>query len=299
MKPNTALPRLGLFLVAFVLFAAGTAFAQSSIHWTTAIRYAKLVKIAEAVEPTNDYAAADKQAIAALGYTYQQTIYGNDWSSNDEVSADTTVSYGFLATSSTGELVAVLRGTDTTLEWIDDALFAFVSNPIKHSSGYTEQGFTKIYKSLRTGPSASAATVVNAIASKASLGSIASVTVTGHSLGGALSELLTLDVAHNTTITKPVVYSFASPRVGTAGCKDDYNETVTTSYRVYNSADIVPDVPTWPYYQVNTAFPLFPDSSKVSTSIACSHHLTTYLWLMGQEAGVDAGALNAECVASN
>lgn len=299
MKSNTALSRLGLLLLAFVLLATGGAFAQSSIHWSNAIHYAKLVKIAEGVEPTNDYSDADKQAIAALGYTYQQTIYGSDWNSSDTVSSDTTVSYGFLATSSTGELVAVLRGTDTTIEWVDDAKFALVSNPIKNSSGYTEYGFSKIYSSLRMGTATSATPVVSAIATQATAGAIQSVTVTGHSLGGALCELLTLDVAHNTKITAPVAYSFASPRVGTSGFQSDYNNTVATSYRVYNTKDIVPDVPFWPYYQVNTGFPLVPDSSKVSTSVACSHHLTTYLWLMGQEAGVDAGALNAECVVND
>jgi len=146
------------------------------------------------------------------------------------------------------------------------------------------------------GTSSSSETLVNAV--KDYLNAEKATTVSGHSLGGALATLLTLDVAHNSKLPTPVVYTYASPRVGDYLFKDDYNDTVATSYRMYNSTDAVPDMPLWPYTSVKTGFKLTPDTSKVSTSIACSHHLTTYLWLMGQQAGVDAGALDSDCVVS-
>jgi hypothetical protein len=290
------------FLFAFIALPAiqpVAASAQSSINWTTAIHYAKLVKIAEGVDPTADYSAADKQSISALGYTYLQTVYGSDLSTDVDPDAGDTVSYGFLARSSSGELVAILRGTDTVLEWIDDAQFYFVSNPISHSDGFTEEGFTAIYKSLRTGKSSSSQTLIKAIKSYLTAGTATSVTVSGHSLGGALANLLTLDIAHNSTLKTPVVYSFASPRVGEYFFKSDYNDTVSSSYRVFNSKDLVPDIPEWPYEQVKDGFKLVANSSQVTSTIACEHHLTTYLWLMGQAAGVDAGSLDSDCVAGN
>jgi predicted lipase len=281
-----------MIFLALSMIVSRTALAQTSINWSTAIRYAELVKIAENVEPASDYSATDKQAISAQGYTYLQTVYGSDLTTDATPTAGNIVSYGFLALSSSGELIAILRGTDTILEWIDDAQFYFVSNPIKGSLGFTEEGFTSIYKSLRMGTSSSSETLVNAV--KDYLNAEKATTVSGHSLGGALATLLTLDVAHNSKLPTPVVYTYASPHVGDYLFKDDYNDTVATSYRMYNSTDAVPDMPLWPYTSVKTGFKLTPDTSKVSTSIACSHHLTTYLWLMGQQAGVDSDCVVSE-----
>lgn len=286
---------LKFVLAALVVILPLCATAQSSITWTNAIHYAKLVKIAEGVQPTSDYADADKAAISALGYTYLKTIYGNDFTAIFDPDMADTVSYGFLAVSSSGELVTVLRATDTILEWVDDAQFYFVVNPVSNSYGFTEEGFSSIYKSLRVGASDSAASVRSAIKSYISAGTATSVTVTGHSLGGALAELVGLDVALNTS-AKPVLYTFASPRVGEELWAYDYKTHISTSYRVYNSTDIVPDLPLWPFEQVKTGFKLTPNTHVVSTSIACSHHLTTYLYLMGQAAGVNAGSLDSDCV---
>ncbi len=273
--------------------------AQSSINWLTAIQYAKLAKIAEGVSPKSDYTSVDKQLISEQGYTFLQPIYGSDLSTDATPDVSDTVSYGYLALSSAGELVAVLRGTDTVLEWIDDAQFYFVFNPIPHTYGFTEEGFSGIYKSLRVARSTSSQTVVSSIKGYVSAGTAKSVTITGHSLGGALATLLALDVARNTSQESPVVFTFASPRVGEEFFANDFNDTVPASYRIYNNTDVVPDLPLWPYTSVKTSFKLVSNSSQVNTDITCSHHLTTYLWLMGQKAGVNAGSLEANCIPGN
>ena len=285
-----------IFLLGAALFVspAPAASAQSSINWKTAIRYGKLVNIAENVSSTSNLTATDKQAIANLGYTYLATIYGSDLGTDGSPEAGVTVSYGFLAISSSGELVAAIRGTDSILEWIDDAQIYFVPNPIANSTGYTAEGFTAIYKSLRTGPSSTSTSLPTAIKSYIASGQAQSITVSGHSLGGALVTLLSLDLAHNSTLV-PTSYTFASPRTGDLFFRNDYNSAVANSYRVYNATDIVPDLPLWPYYSVKSGFKLTPNAAQVDTGVACSHHMTTYLWLMGQQAGVDAGSLNSSC----
>jgi hypothetical protein len=301
MRKHLASTSSLMLLFAFTMLAAilpASVQAQSSINWNTAIHYAQLVNIAENVAPSSDYSGADQQLIADQGYTFLQPIYGSDLGTDATPDTGVTVSYGFLAVSPTGELVAVIRGTDSILEWIDDAQFLFVSDPVPHGAGFTEEGFSAIYKSLRLSSSATSPTVIAAIKSYIANGAAKSVTVTGHSLGGALATLLALDVAHNSTQKSPTLYTFASPRLGEIFFASDFKSAVATSYRVYNSTDVVPDVPLWPYTSVHTGFELTPNPSQVDTGIACSHHLTTYLWLMGQEAGVNAGSLNPECVAS-
>ncbi len=299
-KPVQA-PLLLLFVfTALTAMVPNSAKAQSSIDWLQAIHYAQLVQIAENVAPTSSYTDDVIELIQAQGYTFLHPIYGSDLGTDATPATGATVSYGFLAVSASGELVAVIRGTDTILEWIDDAEFPFVSDPVNHGKGLTEDGFTTIYKSLRLSPSTSSETVVNAVAGYVNSGTAKSVTITGHSLGGALSTLLALDVALNTAQNSPVLYTYASPRVGDEYLfVPDFNSKVPTSYRVYNNTDVVPDIPFWPYGQVKTPFELISDSNEVDTGIACSHHLTTYLWLMGQEADVDAGPLDADCVPSN
>jgi len=291
-----------LLLFAFTVLTAilpSSALAQSSINWLTAIHYAQLAHIAEGVAPTSDYTADVQQLIQNQGYTFLQPIYGSDLTTDSHPDGGDTVSYGYLAVSPSGELVAVIRGTDTVLEWIDDAAFFFVDNPVHGGSGFTEEGFTAIYKSLRMSRANNSQTVISAIKSYVNNGTAKSITVTGHSLGGALATLLVLDVAHNTAQKSPVLYTYASPRVGEYFFASNFNKALPTKYRIYIDTDVVPDLPLWPYESVKTAFKLDSNPSEVDTGIACSHHLTTYLWLMGQEAGVNAGSLDADCVPSN
>jgi hypothetical protein len=72
-----------------------------------------------------------------LGYSYLATIWGNDFTAIFDPTIADTVSYGFLAVSPSGELVTVIRGTDTILEWVDDAQFYFVVNPVPGGRGHS------------------------------------------------------------------------------------------------------------------------------------------------------------------
>jgi Lipase (class 3) len=188
---------------------------MSAIAWTTAIKYALLVQIAEGVLPSAEYSPADIAAIEKGGYcTYLQTLYGNELATDVSPHTGETVTYGFLALSAAKELVAILRGTDTINEWIHDAAFLMLPNPIHSGAGLTEDGFTAIYRSLRVGRDPKSTCAVASIAAYVHAGQAQTVTVAGHSLGGALATLLTMDVALNTEYRTPTVYTYASPRVG-------------------------------------------------------------------------------------
>lgn len=271
---------------------------MAGIDWNTAILYARLVAVAEDVEPGDEYSAANIAAIQALGYSFAQTLYGNELATDISPHAGETVTYGFLAISAGGELVAAVRGTDTIMEWVHDAAFLLAPNPVRGGAGMTEDGFTAIYKSLRVGRDAGAATVVASIEQYAQSGQAKNVTVAGHSLGGALATLLTLDVALNTGCSAPVVYTFASPRTGDPSFAGAFDKAVTASYRIHNRFDLVPNLPPIlpvPYEHINTASELTPPKDAIQANVVCEHHLTTYLWLMGQQAGTNAFPVDADC----
>ncbi len=174
-----------------------------------------------------------------------------------------------------------------------------VPSPVSGVHGFTEDGFTTVYRSLRIAQVDGSDRALAAIKSCLDTGVATSVTVCGHSLGGALATLLTVDVAVNTSCKTPVSYTFASPRVGDHLFASSYNAAISSSYRIANRQDLVPKLPTilpLPYEHVNTRYELNPLANQVNPTIVCMHHLTTYLWLMGQIAQVNAGPLDAECV---
>lgn len=251
------------------------------IDWKVAIQYANLVKIAEAVLPAGAYGPSEIAFIDAAGYTFIQTIYGDDLATDVDPHIGDVVSFGFLAISRTmKELVAVIRGTDTIWEWLHDASFLMVSTSISGAHGFTEDGFTAVYRSLRIGAAHGTLSAKDSIRSYLDTGAATTVTVCGHSLGGALATLLTLDVGLNTACRSPIAYTFASPRTGDHIFAGSYNASIASSYRIVNRPDIVPKLPPilpLTYEHVNAEYELNPAFKSFNPTILCMHHLTTYL----------------------
>ncbi|HMD16077.1 MAG TPA: lipase family protein [Terriglobales bacterium] len=270
------------------------------INWNTAIQYALLVKIAESVNPTGAYGPNEISAIKTAGYTFLQTLYGDDLATDIDAHLGDVVTFGFLAVSDTKELVAAIRGTDTILEWLHDASYLMMPSPVAGSHGFTEDGFTAVYRSLRVGPANGTQSAKDSIKSYTDSGAAVNVTVCGHSLGGALATLLTLDVGLNTSCHAPTAYTYASPRTGDHTFAGEFNTAIPSCYRIANRQDLVPKLPPilpLPYEHVNTLCELNPPPNAINPSIPCMHHLTTYLWLMSQLAGSNANPLDADCVA--
>jgi hypothetical protein len=268
------------------------------INWNTAIEYANLVNIAYSVAPNGSYGAAQTAQLTAAGYTFLQTIYGDDLATDIDPHLGDVVTFGYLAVSAAKELVAIIRGTDTLLEWAHDAEFLMVPCPITGAAGHSEDGFTAVYLSLRIGQANGSASVKDAIQAYLSSGAATSVTVCGHSLGGALATLLTFDVGLNTSCHNPSGYTYASPRTGDHAFAAGYNSAIPATYRIANRQDLVPKLPPiipWPYEHVNTQYELVPAFLAINPTLLCEHILPTYLWLMAIQAGVPGYALSGGC----
>jgi triacylglycerol lipase len=75
---------------------------------------------------------------------------------------------------------------------------------------------------------------------------LSTVTVTGHSLGGALATLCAIDVQYNFSRKVAVdIYTFGAPKVGNSGFRDSFHHRVPDSFRFVNGMDIVPELPRW------------------------------------------------------
>jgi hypothetical protein len=250
--------------------------------WNSAVNYAELALLAESFPLAGDHNRL-KRALSKAGFTYLETLFGNELSTATAAFAGEGVSLGFLALSSSNELVASIRGTMPISEWIESAAFRLVPSPIRGLAGMTEDGITAVYRSLRTDRTADSTSAVAAIKNQLTAGAAKTVTVCGHGLGGALATLLVVDVALNTSCKNPAGYTFASPRVGDYLFAHGYNAAVLASYRIVNSRDLLPQLPPiqpLPYEHVNTLYELTPPLGTIKETQSSMHHLTTYMWLM-------------------
>ena len=271
-----------------------------------AIQFGQLVGETYKVLPSDLTNSAGKVLTASgTAYTVVTTIYANDLATDMNPSrGNDTVSIGLICQANgAGDAVITIRGTEGTLEWIHDAEFLTVPCPFLVGAGHTEDGFTAMYNSLRTGAAPNSPTVAKSIGSLSFPRPVTSVTVCGHSLGGALATLLALDLAANTVFSHPVVYTYGSPRTGDSLFASTFNQVVKSSYRIDNRLDIVPKLPPPPSYQhvlqpyELTPVRLLPIPAEILVDFtpSCEHAVATYLHLLSLRSGGPVIPLDVNC----
>jgi Lipase (class 3) len=271
-----------------------------------AIGFAQLINAAYAIQPGNVTNSAGTPVTAGgVTYTVVTTIYANDLATDMNPGRDNDeVSIGLICQANgTGDVVIAIRGTEGIDEWIHDAEFLQVTCPFLPGAGRTEDGFTAMYNSLRTAVAPGSPSVVNALATLPFKQAVTSLTICGHSLGGALVTLLALDVAANTMFKNPTVYSYASPRTGDPSFADTYNQVVKNTFRIANRVDLVPMLPLPPsYLHVKTLTELnpiqlmpLPPKILVNLTVPCAHSLNTYLYLLSLNSGGPVIPLDPAC----
>lgn len=282
-----------------------------NIDLNTAIYLGLLEQYTENI-PTTDLSNRTGQIIpitygtTTINYTVVTTFYGNDLATDlNPERGKQIVSFGLILQAPNNDVVIAIRGTDGIWEWIHDAEFKQVPCPFLAGAGNTEDGFTALYNSLRIAVDPASSTVVNALATLPFHTPIGSMTIIGHSLGGALATLLALDVAANTSFKNPIVYTYASPRTGDSLFVSTYNAIVPNTIRIAHRPDIVPKLPTPPlydhvlgFYELNSlVFQPFPQLPKllVKVDVGCWHHLTTYLYLLSLQSGGTVLPLDTDC----
>jgi hypothetical protein len=279
---------------------------QPTLDVVKAIEFGQLVNATYATPPSDlTNAAGQMLSAGGVGYQVVTTIYANDLATDmNPGRADDEVSIGLICqVDQTGDVVIAIRGTEGILEWVHDAEFLQVPCPFLAGAGQTEDGFTAMYESLRTGAASDSPTVVNALVELRFPQPVSSVTICGHSLGGALATLLALDVAANTVFNEPAVYSYGSPRTGDSLFASTYNQVVKNSYRIANRLDIIPALPPPPDYEhVLNPYELnpvrlvpLPPKVLVKSTLACEHSLATYLYLLSLQSGGPVIPLESSC----
>ena len=275
-----------------------------------AILYGQLVNAAYAVEPNDLTNRAGEIVSAGLGaskadFEIITTMYANDLATQKNPNrAQSQVCIGLILQAAGGdEAVIAFRGTEGIKEWVIDAAFGTVPCPFLAGAGQTEDGFTDMYQTVATATVANSPSLTKALNTLPWKRPIASLTVCGHSLGGALATLAALDIAANAPapFKNPTVYTYASPRAGDEQFATTYNRLVPNTFRIANELDVVPKVPlTPPYEHVVGDFELkpfswIPPKLLVEPELACLHILTSYLYLLSLLAGGQILELKQQC----
>jgi hypothetical protein len=279
----------------------------------SAIQYGQLISAAYAVPPEKLANRAGEIIQAGLpggrtAFEVITTIYANDLATDmGPLRSNDVVSIGFILQTTSGAAVIALRGTEGIMEWIQDARFLAVPCPFLPGAGNTEDGFTARYQSLAISPDAGAASVISSLAGLQWNCQVTSLTICGHSLGGALATLLAADVATNAPapFNGATVYTYASPKTGDPLFVSTYNHLVPDTSRIANRLDLVPKLPLPPLYDhVLGLFDLnpvklgIPPTVLVKCDIPCEHALNSYLYLLSGLAGGQVLPLDAQCVPS-
>ncbi|KAI5671018.1 hypothetical protein M9H77_11382 [Catharanthus roseus] len=167
---------------------------------------------------------------------------------------------GFVAVSDNDEstrigrrdIVVAWRGTVSAFEWYED--FQRKLKPIggEGRDSKVEHGFLSIYTSksdsTRYNKSSASEQVMKEVKRlvhfyKEKLGEEVSLTITGHSLGGALALLNAYEVAQNFQGLPISVISFGAPRVGNNAFKEELFLLEVKVLRVTVKQDLVPRMP--------------------------------------------------------
>ncbi|KAG2155985.1 Alpha/Beta hydrolase protein [Suillus bovinus] len=127
---------------------------------------------------------------------------------------------------------AILTDADGLLERPDSKLFPGVKSDVQLHGGFADEH------------AKTASAILNEVKSLLSKHGATSVTLVGHSLGGALAEIETLFMALNLPSNIAIKgVTFGKPRVGNPAWATLFDSKVQDFQRVNNKLDIVPIVP--------------------------------------------------------
>ncbi|XP_062095403.1 phospholipase A1-Igamma1, chloroplastic [Humulus lupulus] len=206
------------------------------------------------------------------------------------------------------DIVVAWRGTVAPSEWYED--FQRKLEPIGSKEAKVEHGFLNIYssksESTRYNKSSASEQVMKEVKKLVEMykqkGEEVSVTITGHSLGGALALLNAYEAAATLPREVPVsVISFGAPRVGNHAFRDELHDMGVRTLRVVIKQDMVHRMPglvlneslekleditgtlEWVYTHVGAELKLDVKSSpylKQGINLVGFHSLETYLHLV-------------------
>lgn len=200
------------------------------------------IALAQASEAAYDYYAGNP---ITPPQNYSQVDGWTGWDAFLDTGSEEKYGLVFQSQVDTGTFIFAFRGTDSDLDAWEDVHFLTTDfEPMQGSISPTPQvssGFYGVYDDKGPGMTQSMRLQLFALLAKYQP---TQLYITGHSLGAALSQLFSLDLAVSQP-TNALNINFASPMVGTDTWQTAYESQIaaTDSIRVYNYWDYVLSLP--------------------------------------------------------
>jgi len=136
-------------------------------------------------------------------------------------------------------LYIIFQGSHGRADWLDN--FKFWHRDLRKTKPYgnidtdieIHTGFLEQYQLVRS--------LIHSVIKENP--NISKIVVAGHSLGGALSSLCSVDINYNFQEKDITCITLGSPRAGNRAFVTSYNKRVPKTYRIVNGDDIVCKVP--------------------------------------------------------
>lgn len=197
------------------------------------------------------------------------SCYADDSAHNHHIIADDECDSYITCMNNAGELVITVRGTDSYTDIVHDIniwqtkcvdgphSLASMNNQAACHSGFLSC-FSNIYDD-----------VLEWLNAEEQRTQFKQLTLTGHSLGGAVATLLAYHLAQSRLHTKQNmrVVTFGSPRVGNHAFRWQYNQIVPQHFRYSTVNDMISCVPMIGYHHVGHSIYLQDSTSPVSKYI--------------------------------
>lgn len=161
---------------------------------------------------------------------------------NDSVSGSPLQAY--VSTNARDQVVITFRGTQplSLEDWLTDLDIAHVDAPDLCKDCTVHAGFNYAYSILSPA-------VIDAVEACLEAAPNSTVTIIGHSLGGAIASLFAVRLAtgcqgHCKAPSSPIqVFSYGAPRLGNEHFAQFYNSILPNSWRIQHNKDVVPHLP--------------------------------------------------------
>ncbi len=201
----------------------------------------------------------------------------------------------YQAANQANTYIIAFRGTSSVLDAIIDLESAATIpfKPYKNSNTFpgnvhVGEGFNDVYATKNNQMSASLQMQIFTALQDLS-DTPTEIFITGHSLGGALASLFTLDLAVSFPDIGITSITFASPKVGAHVWQTTYNQTYCLqekTIRVCNNYDLVPLVPPIDFYAIGqeftASFSVAKDHIDIEDVVLSRHALTNYTWVISR-----------------
>ena len=112
------------------------------------------------------------------------------------------------------------------------------------------------------------------------------ISLSGHSSGGAIANIASIDFCKKYNDIRIKCFTFGSPKVGNENFVDEYNKYVKDSYRIVNKNDIIEHFPL-PfiykhvhepiYLKENESFKIHRNYLNIYKFVRDKHHIITYI----------------------